>query len=284
MISVLGGLGAAVLWAAATLASSRSSRLIASSSVVAWVMVVGLVVALPGALLDGIPAIDLPTLGWLVVVGVGNVGGLILVYAALRVGKVGIVAPVTSTEGAITAVIAIVLGERIVPGAAITLAVIAIGVTMAAIHRDQIAPGAPGSGDSRRSVLLAMSAAGVFAFGLYAAGHVSAHLPPIWVVLPARLLGTVALALPLALTGRLELTRAAAPLVVIAGLGELFGSMSYAFGARSGIAIAAVLSTQFAAIAAIAAFVLFRERLQRTQILGAAMIAIGVGALTYLQS
>src|SRR5258706_3335695 len=135
MLPVLGGLGAALLWAAATIASSRTTRIVGASSAVAWVMLVGLAIALPGALLVGVPAtLDVPTLGWLVLVGLGNCGGLVLIYAALRVDKVGIVAPIASTEGALAAVIAIVLGERIVAGAALTLAVIAVGVALASVH------------------------------------------------------------------------------------------------------------------------------------------------------
>ena len=285
MISLLGGLGAATLWATATLASSRSIRVIGSSSVVAWVMLVGLAVALPGALLNGVPeGLDPPTIVWLVVAAVGNVGGLLLIYAALRTGKVGIVAPIASTEGALAAIIAIVLGERIVPGAGLTLAVIAVGIALAAVHREDVAAGASGAADARRAVLLSIAAAAVFACGLYAAGHVSAHLPPIWVVLSPRLLGTAVLVVPLAVTGRLRVTRGTVPLVVIAGLGELFGSMSYAFGARSGVAIAAVVASQFAAFAAIAAFLLFRERLMRIQVAGVTLIALGVGILAYLQA
>jgi drug/metabolite transporter (DMT)-like permease len=285
MLPVLGGLGAALLWAAATIASSRTTRIVGASSAVAWVMLVGLAIALPGALVVGVPAaLDVPTLGWLVLVGLGNCGGLVLIYAALRVGKVGIVAPIASTEGALAAVIAIVLGERIVAGAALTLAVIAVGVALASVHRDEIAADGTGAGDGRRAALLAVTAAFVFAVGLYAAGHVSAYLPPIWVVLPPRIVGAIALALPLVLTGRLRLTRGTAPLLVVAGLGEILGSICFALGAPSGIAITAVLSSQFAAFAAIAAFLLFRERLLRIQVAGVAMIAIGVGALSYFQS
>lgn len=285
MVALLGGLGAATLWATATLASSRSIRVIGSSSVVAWVMLVGLAVALPGALLDGVPeGLDPPTLIWMCVVAVGNVGGLLLIYAALRTGKVGIVAPIASTEGALAAVIAIVLGERIVPGAALTLTVIAVGITLAAIHREDLAASTSDIADARRAVLLSIAAAAVFACGLYAAGHVSAHLPPIWVVLPPRLLGVAILVVPLAVTGRLRLTRATLPLVIVAGLGEVLGSMSYAFGARSGVAIAAVVASQFAAFAAIAAYLLFRERLHRIQVAGVALIALGVGILAYLQA
>jgi uncharacterized membrane protein len=285
MISVLGGLGAALLWAAATIASSRTTRVVGAWSAVAWVMLVGLATALPGAILVGVPGgLDGPTVAWLVVVGLGNCGGLVLVYSALRVGKVGIVAPIASTEGALAAVLAVVLGERIVPGAALTLAVIAVGVALASVHRDEVEADGSRSVDGRRAVLLAFSAAAVFGAGLYAAGHVSAYLPPIWVALPPRIVGTLALALPLALTGRLRLTRGTAPLLVVAGLGEIIGSISFAFGARSGIAITAVLSSQFAAFSAIAAYLLFRERLLRVQLVGVALIAIGVGTLSYLQS
>ena len=48
--AILGGLAAAALWAAATLASSRSSRMLGSRVVLGWVMLVGCVVGLPLAL------------------------------------------------------------------------------------------------------------------------------------------------------------------------------------------------------------------------------------------
>ena len=79
-------------------------------------------------------------------------------------------------------------------------------------------------------------------------------VPVAWVALPARLVGLVVVVLPLLLQRRLRLTRAALPLVVIAGVGEILGSMLSAWGARESIAIAAVLGSQFAAIAAVVAF------------------------------
>ena len=51
MIAILGGLGAAVAWAISTLCSSRSSRMIEPTSVAAWIMLVGLVIAVPPAVL-----------------------------------------------------------------------------------------------------------------------------------------------------------------------------------------------------------------------------------------
>src|SRR5262249_7638817 len=94
MIAVIGGLGAAVAWAISTLCSSRSSRMIDPVSVVAWVMVVGLLITLPVVAAVGVPT---STAGsswvWLAASGVGNVAGLVLTYWAMRIGQVGLVAP-----------------------------------------------------------------------------------------------------------------------------------------------------------------------------------------------
>src|SRR5207302_6373758 len=105
-----------------------------------------------------------------------------------------------------------------------------------------------------------------------------------WAVLPPRLLGVAVVALPLALRSRLRLTRRALPLVLAGGLGEVAGFVSFTLGSRHGLAVSAVLASQFAGISAIAAFLLFRERLLRVQVAGVAAIAVGVAALTTLQS
>ena len=104
-------------------------------------------------------------------------------------------------------------------------------------------------------------------------------MPPIWVALSARLVGLVVVALPLLLQRRLTLTRAALPLVVIAGIGEILGSTLSAWGATDSIAVVAVLGSQFAAIAAVMAYFLFGERLSRSQTMGVVLIIAGVTLL-----
>ena len=279
VIALLGGLGAAACWTVATLCSSRSTKMIGSPSALAWVMIVGLVVIAPLMVMGGVPdALGGSELGWLVVAGGGNVLGLLLVYGALRIGKVSIVAPITSTEGAIAAVLAVATGEVIGVPSGVMLLVIAGGVALASV-----APG-DGSGAERRATLLAISAALSFGAGIYATGRLSEALPLVWAMIPARVLGVVAIALPLAATRRLRLTREALPLVVVAGLCEVGGVASFAVGARDSIAISAVLASQFAALAVLAAYVLFRERITRLQLVGVAAIAVGVAVLTALQA
>jgi drug/metabolite transporter (DMT)-like permease len=62
------------------------------------------------------------------------------------------------------------------------------------------------------------------------------------------------------------------------------GFALFALGARHGIAVSAVLASQFAAISAIAAYVLFHERLARLQLAGVVAIVCGVTVLTVLQA
>jgi drug/metabolite transporter (DMT)-like permease len=280
VIAVLGGLGAACSWAGALLCASRATKLIGPPSVLTWVMLTGLVVVAPVAAAGGIPdELGRRELGWLLVAGAGNVAGLLFSYAALRVGKVSIVGPISSTEGAIAAVLAIVAGEAIGSGVAGTLCVIVAGVVLAGI-----APDGEAGGDPLRASLLAVGAAVCFGVSLYATARVSEALPLIWAVLPARVLGVAVVALPLLAMRRIRITRRALPLVVASGLCEVGGFASFALGSRHGIAVAAVLASQFAAVAAVAAYVLFHERLTRLQLTGVVAIAVGVAVLTGLQA
>jgi drug/metabolite transporter (DMT)-like permease len=285
MLAILGGLGAAFAWATATVCSSRSTRLIGEGPVLAWVMIVGLVLVLPLLVLGPGPGeVSSTDLAWLVVGGVGNAGGLLLAYRGLRLGKVGVVAPIASTEGAIAALVAILAGETLSAGVGLALVVIVAGIVVTSRPGKGDDEAADGDGHARAAALCAVGAALAFGISLYAVGRLSGDLPAVWILLPARLAGVVAVALPLLAARRLALTRSAAPFVVGAGICEVLGFFSYAAGAQHGIAIAAVLSSQFAAIAAVAAFVLYRERLVRHQTAGVLAIVAGVAVLSVLQA
>ncbi|HYT79347.1 MAG TPA: hypothetical protein VEQ37_08835 [Actinomycetota bacterium] len=74
------------------------------------------------------------------------------------------------------------------------------------------------------------------------------------------------------------MTGRAAPLVVVSGLCEVGGFVLFGIGARRGIAITAVLGSQFAAYA------LFREPLAKLQLAGVVAILAGVAILSGLQT
>lgn len=276
MIAILGGLGAALMWATSTLCSARSSRMIGTASALAWVMLTGLAANLVLFALDArIVPLNGSDVAGLLIAGVGDVLGLLLAYSALRRGKIGLVAPIISTDGALTALLAIATGELLGIASTSLLVVVVVGVVLAAM-----APEEPPSGQSSRTAAgLATLAAISFGVSVFVTGELGRSLPIAWAMLPPRVVGVVAVTIPLALSRRLRIEPAAAPLVVTAGLAEVLGFACYVIGARHSIAVAAILSSQFAAVASLAAYVLFRERLTRLQLGGGVLIVFGVAAL-----
>src|SRR5687768_17387731 len=284
--------------------------MIGSRVVLAWVMIIGTIVGLPLALATGVPReIDPGILGLVLLAGVCYSAGLYATYKALTIGKVSIVAPIVATEGAVGALIAVALGDPLSLVAALLLAVIAGGVVLSAIEpaRPDVPAGdielaadaldgparddarariadhavllADDAARTRRTVLYSVAGALIFGVGLVAAGNAATLLAPIWVAVGARFVGLAVVTLPLVVQGRLVLTRQALPLVVVAGICEILGSTASAWGSTHSIPITAVLGSQFAAIAAVVAFLLFGERLSRTQVAGVLLIVGGVTAL-----
>ncbi len=316
MIAILGGLGAAVMWAFSGLTSSRSTRLIGASSNLAWMMLVGLAIATPLALASGpVPPITPALAGWMATSGITGVVGLLVMYRGLRIGKVGVVAALASTEGAIAAVISVIAGERLTIQAVAMLCVIVVGVATVALATgndsgsvaasddptggsdDPLAgnTAVPGSssaagslsarlGTERQAAMYGAIAAVIFGVNIYSTAQLGHSLPTFMAVMPVRLVGVVAVFVPMALTGRLRMVRPAVPMVVLIGALEVFGNSSYVIGSRESIAIAAVLASQFAAVAAVAAFFLFHERLSLGQRSGIVAIALGVAVLSAVQA
>lgn len=290
MPALIAGILTSIAFASSTMTSARASRLAGPAPVLAGVMLTGAVLVLPVALLlaplrvaPSLPALTFVTaaLG-----GVANIVGLLLIYAALRIGTVGTVSTIASTEGAIAAIVSVIAGQALAPGAGIVLAGIAVGVALAASGGGrEIEEGRPvPRSQALRAAGLAAVAACVFGFGLFLTGSISDQLPPAWVILPGRLIGVASLAVPLFVVGRLRLPRAAIPFVVATGITEVVGFSTYAIGASSDTALTAVLASMFAPIAAVAAFVLFRERLARIQVVGIGLVVIGVALLGWISA
>jgi uncharacterized membrane protein len=251
-------------------------------SVLAWVMVVGFTITAPVAAVSGIPSgLHGVELLWIVLSGAGNVAGLLLAYEALRRGKVSIVAPISSTEGAIAAVLAVATGEALGVPSAVLLGVIAAGVVLASLASSDDERGGV---HTVEATLLAAAAACSFGVSLFATARVSNALPLVWAVIPPRVVGVAVVALPLLVARRIKIEAPAVPLVLASGVCEVAGFALFSLGARHSVAVSAVLASQFAAFAAVAAFVVFRERLRAVQIVGITLIALCVALLSAIRA
>ncbi len=277
-MSILFGLLTALFFAAGTLASSRLVRMIGPLSAISGMMLVGLVIITPMIFISGIPEkLNATNMIWLIVGGLGNLCGLLLAYAAFRIGKVGVVAPILCTEGAIAATISGLAGESIAPIVIFLLLVIVGGVVLAAIAPDPV----PVENEQPlKAALIATTGAIIFGIGLFATGNISGELPLEWILLPARIVTLICIAIPLLVLRKFRMTRPAAPLILLAGLAEIFGYAAYTSGAAQSVAITAVLASLFAPISAVAAYLLFRERLGRQQVVAVVIIVTGVVTLT----
>ena len=161
------------------------------------------------------------------------------------------------------------------------VATVALAGGNAAAPVDENGAALPSTGlnADQRSVLFGGAAAIAFGFSIYGTAQAGISLPAFVAVLPARVVGVAFVFVPMVLAGRLRLTRQAVPLILVTACGEVFGNVAYVYGARESIAIASVLASQFAAVAAVAAFFLFRERLSTGQRSGFVAIAMGMAIL-----
>jgi drug/metabolite transporter (DMT)-like permease len=278
MTAILGGIAASVCFAVSSLCASAATREVGPATTLAGVMAFGLLLVLPPTILLGDAGqLSASTIGLMVLIGATNVIGLRIEYLALRRGKVGVVIPIVSTDGAIAAVIAVLVGLQLGARTAALLLVISAGVMFAAASPDPT--DAVDTRPGLRSGVLALIAAVLFGVNLYVTGHVGSEVSLVWVLLPARLLGTAVVALPLAVRGvawpRIGVVR----LLAIAGAAEVVGVVAYTVGARHELAVAAVLASQFAALTTVGAYFVFGERLNRSQVAGLVIVAVGVGLL-----
>jgi drug/metabolite transporter (DMT)-like permease len=271
-MTVVLALASALCFAVADLCNARISRRAPLLSALPWVLLVGLVVAAPVALLVDRPLGDG---GWSAAAaaslgGITNLIGLMALLAALRRGNLSVIAPLTALEGGIGALIALVGGERITSAALVGLALAVVGGVLTATERGRRT--AAGAG-------WALAAAGCFGvtFNLYgAAGALSAF----GVVAAARLTG-LAIAIPAALGGAgLRLPSHVRPLVLASGLLETVGFIMVAAALALGpVSVASVLTAQFATFAVLLGILFLNERPARHQLVGIVVTLVAVSML-----
>lgn len=299
MAAVLGGLAAALIWSVGMAFASRAARALGPTLTLAWVMLIGLLALALVLPWSGGAHPSAAAIVWLTLGGAGNVAGLRILYHALRIGQMGVVAPIVATEGGIAAVLAIITGQPVTAVQGTALAVTVLGVMMTAIARrppederldEPMAPRPAAAGKQavdnprghadRRAAAWAVAGALSMGISLFATGRAGAVLPTAWAVMPPRIIGVVAITIPLAVRGGLRCPPGTARLLLVAGICEVGGFFAYATGARHGIAVAAVLATLTGAMGAGIGRVLFGERLLPSQVLGVIVIFAGVATLT----
>ncbi len=274
-MGILLGILAATVWGIAGVAGGLGARRVGAHLAIAWSMMLGLLLALPLALASGAPGrIDVRTGLWLLLVSAGMLGGLVCVYQGMRLGSIAVVASISATYGGVGAVLAIVSGEQ--PS---TITLIALGVAVvAAVLASQGETNVPGLvyANPNRAALLGAGAALLWGIQLWAGGQIGDDVGASWMVASARTVGVVVVALPLIARGAARIDRRTVPYLLVAGFGEVCGMTLFVLSSAYGVAQAAVLTSQYGAVAALIGVVVLKERLRAIQLIGIVIVLAAI--------
>lgn len=274
MIGVGGGLLTALAWGGAAVFGARASRsvgpLVAFAYSNAFAFGIVLVIAFASA---GLPSGTGTDWAWTALVGLGITLALPLTFVAFTIGRIGIVSAVIATDGAMAAIFAVLTGEELGVLAATGLVIAVLGIVLSVL---QPAPArSAGPSRDRLAVLLALGAAVCFAATLVGASEAES-VDPQWVVATGRGIAVALATVPILLLTRAGLPRAGAPFVAANGACDVTGFLVFTAVSRDGLAVPAVLASQYALVPILYGIVAFRERLTPLQWIGVALTLVGI--------
>jgi uncharacterized membrane protein len=267
-------IGSALLYGAADFAGGISTRRAGAIPVVLVSQASGLV--LLALLLPLLPAASPSRLDlvWGAVTGLTGGIGVALLYRALAIGSMAVVAPTTAVCAVIIPVVAsLLLGERPLP---IALAGIGLGITSIVLVSRQNAA-RPVHRDSSRSAglpeglgtaLLSGVAIGFFFLALAQTTEGAG----LWPILIARMVSVTLFAIvAVAARQSLRMEGRVLALVVLAGAIDMVANALYLLAARQGeLSIVVTLSSLYPASTVVLARLILGERLNTAQITGVA--------------
>jgi drug/metabolite transporter (DMT)-like permease len=277
VLNLGGGLFTALAWGGAAVFGARASRsvgpLVAFAYSNAFAFGLVLVIALASA---GLPSGTATDWAWVALVGIGIALALPLTFVAFTIGRLGIVSAVIATDGAMAALFAVLSGEELGALAAAGLVLAVVGIVLSVL---QPAPArSVGPSRDRLAVLLALVAAVCFAATLVGASEAESVDPP-WVVATGRGIAVVLATIPILLVTRAKLPRAGAPFVAANGACDVAGFLVFTAVSRDGLAVPAVLASQYALVPIFYGVVAFRERLTPLQWAGVALTLVGIALI-----
>jgi drug/metabolite transporter (DMT)-like permease len=280
VIGVLLATFTACTWGSISVLEARVSRALGGPSALAWIFGFGLVLIMPIALIHGIPDAGRSAWLWTLVASFGSLAGLVMMFTALQYGRVGLVTATISSQGAFATVYAAFAGESLHLLSYIAIAVSAAGTFVLIGAGGSVAPPR-----ERRGILLALGAASFTGLSLYAASRGGDGIGADWVVACVRISAVLFVLVPLAAARQLKSPRGVIIPTLVAAVGEVAAFVAYiAASDRIGVAVPAVIASQFALIAATVGWFVLGERLGKRQFAGAGAILVGVTALTILQA
>jgi drug/metabolite transporter (DMT)-like permease len=296
-VGLLTGLGAALSWGTLDLFSALASRRIGSLWVTTGMQVVGAVLLATVALVSGT---RLPTDPYVLIagalVGLAGAGAYLMYFTGLRIGPIAVVSGVVAAYGGLTVVLAVVVrGESLTLIQALGATAATLGVVLTGISFDRGRP----DRFSSPGVIFAVVALVLFAAMSIGSDIVIDRAPWLQVLLVTRLSNAFLSIVILVLATRLFRRQASLLIegadgidhvgsagrrvvgaVVISGVLDIVGLMSFAYGLEHAETWLVGLASSFGpGVTIIAAVALLGERLRPVQWVGLGAILVGMIAI-----
>ena len=267
-----------LLWGSADFEGGRMAKRLPAISVTGMSQAIGLIFGLVIVLATGqwkAPAFGdngyfLPG----VIAGVAGYLGLVLLYAGLATGRMGVVSPISSLCAIIPVTVALLTGEHVPYLKGIGIAVAIIGAFCAS--GPEISQGLP-----LRPVLLAIGAAMGFGTGLVfmAQGSVSSALMTMVMMRVTTFLISSSIALRYRSVGGIQ--KSDLPRLVFVGVADFSANVLLGIASTHGlVSIVMVLGSLFPIMTAVLAFKILHERLHSVQYAGIVLAVVGVAFIS----
>jgi uncharacterized membrane protein len=245
---------------------SNTTAVVIVSQAAGLALLAAVILFLPGSLPQA------RDLAWGGIAGLAGGGGVALLYRALAIGPMSIVAPLTAVCAALIPVaVGVALGERLTP-----VTMVAIALALAAIV---LVGQEPGQGaltavrwDGLRIALGAGVLIGIFLVALARASPASG----LWPLIPARVTSTVMFVAIALATGRsMRLPTPVLPAAIGGGALDMLANALYLAAVQRGpLSLIATLASLYPASTILLARVFLGERLSPTQVGGIACAVV----------
>ena len=275
---VLLALASALFYGAADFCGGFTAR---KTSTIATVFVSQLAGFVPVLLaLPFLPAAHVSNSDWLwgVIAGLSGGIGVALLYQALAIGTMAVVAPITAVCAAmIPVIVAFLLGERLrhsaIIGIALAFAAIALVSQPSTRSRDR----SSNLGSSSSSLLLALLAGIVVGLFFLSLARTTTGAG-MWPLIAARITSVVLFGSYALTTGQsLKMNGTATKIAVTGGVLDMLANIVYMLAARAGpLSIVVTLASLYPAGTVILARIVLRERLSLAQVLGIVCAVVAV--------
>lgn len=209
-----------------------------------------------------------------VIAGVAGYLGLVLLYAGLATGRMGVVSPISSLCAIVPVTVALLTGEHLPSLKAIGIAIAIVGAFCAS--GPEISQGLP-----LRPVLLAVGAATGFGIALVfmARGSTSSALMTMVMMRATTFLVTSSIAIKYRSIGGIQ--RSDLPRLIFIGVADFSANLLLGIASTRGlISVVMVLGSLFPIMTAVLAFKILHERLHRVQYAGIVLAIVGVAIIS----